>query len=104
MDKSCLNEENAVFDCFTADMAFALGTFFYKYAKAHQIDLCADIYANGRTLFHFSTDHCTAIRIIGCAVSGIRSYTSRIQPNSCILNVREMKICWPVNTGVRCRI
>lgn len=60
MDKSCLNEENAVFDCFTADMAFALGTFFYKYAKAHQIDLCADIYANGRTLFHFSTDHCTA--------------------------------------------
>ena len=25
MDKSCLNEENAVFDCFTADMAFKRG-------------------------------------------------------------------------------
>lgn len=60
MDNCLLEEETHTFDCFTYDMAYKLGTFFYEYAKEKQIDLCADIYANGHTLFHFSTDGSTA--------------------------------------------
>lgn len=60
MDKCLLEEETHRFDCFTYEMAYQLGTFFYEYAKKNQIELCADIYANGHTLFHFSSDGSTA--------------------------------------------
>lgn len=59
MDKCLLEEKNHIFDSFTYEIAFQLGSFFYEYAKANQIDLCADIYANGHTLFHFSSDGST---------------------------------------------
>lgn len=93
MDKSCLNEENAVFDCFTADMAFALGTFSISMRKHIKLIYVLIFMPTAERSFISALIIVPLIRITGCAVSGIPSYTSHIQPNSCILNVRETKIC-----------
>lgn len=58
--KECLAlEKKYQFDSFNADIAFEIGKYGVEYCKANDLQICIDIYAFDKILFHYSSDACS---------------------------------------------
>lgn len=58
--KKCLEEEKCYeFIKFNSDDAYSIGNYGIEYAKQLQLNICIDIYAYSKQLFHYCSDACT---------------------------------------------
>ena len=58
MLKALQDEKDNIFKKFDAEDAFIIGSYVAKKAIENKAQICVDIYAYGRTLYHFSSDQC----------------------------------------------
>ena len=58
MLKALKEEEEHTFTSFNAKLAFEIGKRIAEYAIENNKQVCVDIFAYGKTLFHFASDKC----------------------------------------------
>lgn len=59
MEKCLLEEQHYEFTSFNAETALKIGNYAISYCKEHQLEVCIDIYAYSKTLFHYCFDSCS---------------------------------------------
>ena len=59
MEDSLLEEERYQFKYFDSESAFYIGSKAVELSKQYGLSICIQIYAYGKTLFHYANDNCS---------------------------------------------